>query len=204
VEVFAALIDLLREYEMMNWLCSNVHASPHGFRPQGAAEASVVKGTKGFKENYVCTILEDLFAVHIKPRPTVDVPQMSVTTQQIRDVISWITRQGEVSLPNILVFIQCNLLASNNIDLASDFLRFQPNTAWSTYVKGRLYVAKSDFDTAAIFFQKAAYVLCKLKTVASLCIDTALMFFLLFRFQLTAKPSETCTKCPQIFSTLFP
>lgn len=168
VEVFATLIDLLREYEMMNWLGSNVRAWPESSRPETPTANSTTNGTvKESDDRRVSTILEDLFAVHIKPRPAVGTSQMYALTQQIRDVTSWITRQGEVTLPNVLVFIQCNLLACGNIDLASDFMPFQPNTAWSTYVKGRLYVTKSEFDIAAIYFQKAAYVLCKLGAVSS-------------------------------------
>ncbi|KAK2799281.1 hypothetical protein FQN51_006958 [Onygenales sp. PD_10] len=171
VDLFATLVDLLKEYEMMIWLGSNVRAWP-GDSHHGAVTnpSSPVKGsgTADRQEQRLSTILEDLFAIHIKPRPTFGVPQTFTLTQQIRDVMSWITRQGEVTFPNILVFIQCDLLASGNIDLASDFLRFQPNTAWSTYVKGRLYVARSEFDTAAIYFQKAAYILSHGKAVGNL------------------------------------
>jgi nuclear pore complex protein Nup160 len=165
VDLFVTLTELLKEYEMMHWLGSNVRVWPEKSLPENAVTLSTPVASKeadsSIQELKVSTVLEDLFAVHIKPRPAVGTPQTYILTQQIRDVISWITRQGEVSFPNVLVFIQCDLLACGNIDLASDFLRFQPNTAWSTYVKGRLYVAKSEFDIAAIYFQKAAYLLCE-------------------------------------------
>ncbi|EDN06874.1 conserved hypothetical protein [Histoplasma mississippiense (nom. inval.)] len=172
VDLFVTLIEMLKEYEMMIWLGSNVrpwHGNPPHGRTSNAMSPTVPEGTGADKgEPRLSTILEDLFACHIKPRPTFGVPQTFTLTQQIRDVVSWITRQGEVSFPNVLVFIQCDLLASGNIDLASDFLRFQPNTAWSTYVKGRLYVAKSEFDSATIYFQKAAYILSHGKAVGNL------------------------------------
>ena len=168
VDLFVALTELLKEYEMMQWLGSNVRVWPEKSPPEGTPTLATSIVSKevdsSVQEVKVSTVLEDLFAVHIKPRPAASVPQTYTLTQQIRDVISWITRQGEVSFPNVLVFIQCDLLACNNIDLASDFLRFQPNTAWSTYVKGRLYVARSEFDVAAIYFQKAAYLLCEFVT----------------------------------------
>lgn len=161
IEVFATLIDLLKEYEMMHWLGSNVRPSPEKSRSSGVTEVSTSGTAKDSNDKRTSSILEDLFAIHIKPRPAIGISHSYMVTQQIRDTISWVTRQGEVELPNILVFIQCDLLASGNIDLASDFLRFQPNTAWSTYVKGRIYVAKLEFDIAATYFQKAAYILCK-------------------------------------------
>ncbi|KAK2873935.1 hypothetical protein FQN49_001986 [Arthroderma sp. PD_2] len=163
--IFSTLIELLKEYELMIWLGTNVRYRQKKIRPESA---SVRTGPKGYEDHQCSTILEDLFAIHIKPQPASGVPQMYAMTQQIRDVISWVTRQGEVSFPNILVFIQCDLLASDNLDLASDFMRFQPNTAWATYVKGRLHLAKSDFDTAAICFQKAAYLLSYGKAVGNL------------------------------------
>jgi nuclear pore complex protein Nup160 len=164
VDLFSTLIETIREYEMLYWLSSTARASPNR-EPHDAGDSPVSKfktqhlKTKG--TGVVSTILEDLFAVHIKPRPAVGVPQSYTLTQGIRDVLSWVTRQGEVAFPNVLVFIQCDLIANGNIDLASDFLRFQPSTAWATYAKGRLYVAKSEFDTAALYFQKAAHLLCE-------------------------------------------
>ncbi|GBF59493.1 nucleoporin [Trichophyton mentagrophytes] len=163
--IFSTLIDLLKEYELMIWLATNVRPRQKKNRPDST---SVRFASKGCEFNHCTTVLEDLFAIHIKPQPAACVPQMYAMTQQIQDVISWVTRQGEVSLSNILVFIQCDLLASDNIELASDFLRFQPSTAWATYVKGRLYLARSNFDTAAIYFQKAAYLLSYGKAVGNL------------------------------------
>lgn len=163
-DLYTTLIDLLKEYEMMHWLGSKVREWPEKSLPGELTNTSLSGlSTKDSdtQVHKVSTILEDLFAVHIRPHPADGIPQSYRLTQQIRDVLSWITRQGEVTFPNVLVYIQCDLLACNNVDLASDFLRFQPNTAWSTYVKGRLCVARSEFDVAAIYFQKAAYLLCK-------------------------------------------
>ncbi|KAL1966499.1 hypothetical protein VTN77DRAFT_4421 [Rasamsonia byssochlamydoides] len=162
VDLFSTLIEIIREYEMLYWLSSTTRVSPN--RDQNdAGDSSVstfsLKTPDQKTKGVVSTVLEDLFAVHIKPRPAVGVPQSYTLTQGIRDVLSWVTRQGEVAFPNVLVFIQCDLIANGDIDLASDFLRFQPNTAWATYAKGRLYVAKSEFDTAAVYFQKAAHLL---------------------------------------------
>ncbi|KAK2761563.1 hypothetical protein FQN54_001391 [Arachnomyces sp. PD_36] len=161
-DLFTTLVDLLKEYEMMHWLGSKVRPWPEKSLPGDHTSMSVSgisMEDSDAPHHRVSTILEDLFAVHIRPHPADGIPQSYRLTQQIRDVLSWITRQGEVSFPNVLVYIQCDLLACNNIELASDFLRFQPSTAWSTYVKGRLSLAKSELDTAAIYFQKAAYLL---------------------------------------------
>ena len=165
--LFSTLIEMLREYEVMLWLCSNVRRRPDRFHNNNTTPDTAVSafslghsGSKtSRKDERLITILEDLFATPIKPHQTINMPQSYALTLSIRDVLSWVTRQGEVALPNVLVFIQCDLLAKGNTDLAWDFLRFQISTSWATYVKGRLYVAISEYDTAAIYFRKAAYLL---------------------------------------------
>lgn len=164
-DLFANIISLLKEYEMMYWLSSNVRKCSE--RSTGAGNDtstspfSLKDSKSNSKSDRVATILEDLFASDVKPRQAIGLSQSYTLTIGIRDVLAWITRPGEVAYPNALVYIQCDLIAKNNIDLAWDFLRFQATTSWATYVKGRLYVAMSEFDTAALYFRKAAYLLCK-------------------------------------------
>lgn len=160
--LFSTIIDLLHEYEMMYWLSSNVRKCTDRINAvTGEQSVFSLKDNQSKKSQRTATILEDLFVSDIKPRPPVDRPQSYTLTLGIRDLLAWITRQGQVAYPNALTHIQCDLIAKNDIDLAWDFLRFQPSTSWATYVKGRLYVAMSEFDTAAIFFRKSAYLLCK-------------------------------------------
>ncbi|KAJ6006265.1 hypothetical protein N7451_004209 [Penicillium sp. IBT 35674x] len=161
--LFSALIDLLREYEMMYWLSSNVRKradQPADTRADTSTPIFSLKDSKSkTKIQRTVTILEDLFVTDIKPRQAIGLPQSYALTLGIRDVLAWVTRPGEVTYANALAYIQCDLIAKNNIDLAWDFLRFQASTSWATYVKGRLHVAMSEFDTAAIYFRKAAYLL---------------------------------------------
>ncbi|CAG7951784.1 unnamed protein product [Penicillium salamii] len=159
--LFASLVDLLREYEMMAWLSSNVRKCPDSpVKPQESSTSRLLKdsNSKG-KNQRTASILEDLFVTDIKPQQAIDSPQTYTLTLGIRDVVAWITRAGEVNYQNAVAHIQCDLIAKNNIDLAWDFLRFQASTSWSTYVKGRLHAAMSEFDAAAIYFRKAAYLL---------------------------------------------
>ncbi|OJI90733.1 hypothetical protein ASPTUDRAFT_62749 [Aspergillus tubingensis CBS 134.48] len=162
-DLFVTIITLLREYEMMSWLssnsrkCSDRPAKATDDMPVTSFSVKEAPANKGGER--IATILEDLFASDIKPRQAVGLPQSYTISLGIRDILSWVTRQGEVAYPNALVYIQCDLIAKNNIDLAWDFLRFQASTSWATYVKGRLYVAMSEYDTAALYFRKAAYLL---------------------------------------------
>lgn len=165
IELFVEIVTLLREYKMMSWLSSNTRKasvrSEMTTEDSSMPSFSLTTPPPNAKDGRVVTVLEDLFATDIKPRQAIGVPQSYTLTLGIRDVLSWVTRPGEVAYPNALVYIQCDLIAKGNIDLAWDFLRFQVSTSWSTYVKGRLYVAMSELDTAALYFRKAAYLLCK-------------------------------------------
>ncbi|CAG8222890.1 unnamed protein product [Penicillium salamii] len=159
--LFSSLVDLLREYEMMAWLSSNARKCPDSpVKSQESSTSRLIKesNSKG-KNQRTASILEDLFVTDIKPQQAIDSPQTYTLTLGIRDVVAWITRAGEVNYQNAVAHIQCDLIAKNNIDLAWDFLRFQASTSWSTYVKGRLHAAMSEFDAAAIYFRKAAYLL---------------------------------------------
>ncbi|KAL4952601.1 nucleoporin Nup120/160-domain-containing protein [Aspergillus filifer] len=163
VELFVELVTLLREYEMMLWLSSNTRKATD--RPETNPEDSPISSfsltvpKSNGKNSRTVTVLEDLFATDIKPRQAIGIPQSYTLTLGIQDVLSWVSRPGEVAYPNALVYIQCDLIAKGNLDLAWDFLRFQASTSWSTYVKGRLYVAMAELDTAALYFRKAAYLL---------------------------------------------
>ncbi|KAL4914136.1 nucleoporin Nup120/160-domain-containing protein [Aspergillus aurantiobrunneus] len=162
VELFVELVTLLREYEMMSWLSSKTRKTSDKSITTEASSTpsfSLANSSPSVTGGRTATILEDLFATDIKPRQAIGLPQSYTLTLGIQDVLSWVTRPGEVAYPNALVYIQCDLIAKGNIDLAWDFLRFQVSTSWSTYVKGRLYVAMSELDTAALYFRKAAYLL---------------------------------------------
>jgi nuclear pore complex protein Nup160 len=156
-ELFPLLISFIKECELLYWLSSNIRVSTNPAHDNTADVQLQSKGLGGVK-----SILEDFFVSDVKPRPHVNVSQSFTLTKGILDVLSWIVHPGgNVTLANGLVHIQCNLIANGNIELASGFLRFQPSSAWSNYVKGRLFVARTEFDTAAIYFQKAAYLLCE-------------------------------------------
>ena len=75
------------------------------------------------------------------------------------DVEVWVGGASEISSDDGCVWLECDLLAHGNIALASEFSRFQPTTPWSTYIKGRLCLARSEYENAAFYFQKAAYPL---------------------------------------------
>lgn len=159
-KTYSDLISLMKEYDMMRWLARTTRTKPSKDREESANSLTSKMAKLGSaSERKVSTILEDLFAGDPRPLTASEHPQTAVITYNIRQVVSWITRVRAVPLDNALVYIQCNLLATENIELAWEFLRYQPTTAWSTYIKGRLYLRRADYSVAAIQFKKAAFVL---------------------------------------------
>lgn len=159
-QLFVQMTAILKEYDKNLWLISHVRLVPL----QILGEAPVPNSVRGNLEvspqagRYV-TILEDAVAKAIRPQALVERPQSFLLTDMLGLIESWINGINEVSPDDSVVYVQCDLIAQGNISLASDFLRFQPKTAWSTYVKGRLHLARAEYELASKYFRKAAYSL---------------------------------------------
>lgn len=114
------------------------------------------------------SILQDIFAHVLRPQSTEHHPLPFVLTQHIEDYLHWISSETIAPREEVPVYFQCNLIRNGDIQLASDFLKFQPSTSWSTYVKGRLALALSNYKEANLYFQHAAQKLAKGKALGKL------------------------------------
>lgn len=165
-KVYVVLLDLLKQYQMMQWLVNNVRAYTEEPEPQVPGTTNAIGLQKSIKKNLseTSTVFENLFAMDPKPQAYSQQSQSTALTRSIQDVLKWVIGGNEptITLDSVLVYVQCNLLVKKNIELASDFLRYQPSNAWATYIKGRLYLMQDEFTEAAIYFKKAAFKLCKL------------------------------------------
>ncbi|MCJ1267256.1 hypothetical protein MMC22_007141 [Lobaria immixta] len=166
-KVYVVLLDLLKQYQMMQWLANNVRPYKEEPEPQAPGTTSTIGGQKSTKKSSseTSTVLENLFAMDPKPQAYSQQSQSTALTRSIQDVLKWVIGGNEptITLDSVLVHVQCNLLANNDIELAADFLRYQPSTAWATYIKGRLYLVRGEFTEAAIYFKKAAFKLSRPK-----------------------------------------
>ncbi|KAK4690198.1 hypothetical protein P7C71_g6529, partial [Lecanoromycetidae sp. Uapishka_2] len=157
-EIYTALLDLLRQYQIMQWLAKNTRAERGPGSVIPTAPESLVKDLDNGHAK-VSSVLENLFALDVTSQSHEVQTQSEALTHGIQDLLKW-TMGGEdttITMDQVPVYVQTNLLASNNIDLASDFLNYQPSTAWSTYIKGRLYLLEGETTGAAICFKKAAF-----------------------------------------------
>ena len=162
-ELYASIFELLKQFEATRWLVSNTRTEDNRERESQPSRptASIDSGTNTNAGGTTLTIVEDLFVNDVKPIPPGKEPASAVLTTNIQEVVSWVNNEPVANPGNALVYVQCNFLINNDLDLAADFLKYQPRTPWSTYIKGRYHLARFDPDTAAIYFQKAAYGLGK-------------------------------------------
>lgn len=161
--IYVELIELLKQYKIMQWLAKNTRAEASASSTIPApANATKIDSSNGRKARTL-TLLESLFALDLPAQSLERQSQSEALTQSVQDLLTWATggHDPTVTFDDVPVYVQCNLLANNNLDLASDFLCFQPTTAWATYIKARLCLLKGEFTEAAIYFKKAAFKLCK-------------------------------------------
>jgi nuclear pore complex protein Nup160 len=175
-KIYSVLLEELRKYQLMQWLGRNVRAQKNTLPPVDLSVRILTAREKGREKGSILlqtlsnTVLEDLFVVDVKPQSYIHQSQQAALTQSIQDILKWVTGGNEsaITLDIVLVHIQCNLLANNNLELANDFLLYQPCTAWATYIKGRLCLIKGEYDEAALYFKKAAFKLCNASLLPSL------------------------------------
>lgn len=158
--IYTALLDVLKSYQVMQWLVTHVRVDKSASREQ-PPPAKPLKGKFEVTSDKTVTILESIFAHDLKPQSTETQTQSAALTQNIQDLLQWVVGgNNEVNFDEVPVYIQCDLLKNGDLHLAEDFLTFQPSTPWSTYIKGRFFLMKDKPSEAATMFKKAAFNLC--------------------------------------------
>lgn len=161
--IYVELLELLKQYQVMQWLAKNTRIEKSDLSAKSAPGNTSKIDSSSDSKRRISTVLESLFALDLPAQSLEMQSQSEALTQSIQDLLLWATggHDPTVTIDDVPVYVQCNLLANNNLDLASDFLRFQPSTAWATYIKGRLSLLKGEFTEAAIYFKRAAFKLCE-------------------------------------------
>ncbi|KAL8938005.1 MAG: hypothetical protein Q9211_003406, partial [Gyalolechia sp. 1 TL-2023] len=152
--VFMAMVHQLKRYKLMEWLAKSSWTMMEG-NAKRLSDGMLHQN----KRSPNLSVLESLFAADVRPQSLRGHSQSVILSDAIQDLLVWITGSNVASLTlhQVLVAVQCNLLKENDLDLASDFDQFQPSTAWATYIKGRFYLSSGGITEAALCFQKAAY-----------------------------------------------
>ncbi|KAI4249083.1 MAG: hypothetical protein LQ352_005723 [Teloschistes flavicans] len=150
--VFVTLLEQLKHYEMMQWLAKNVLSI------QAGSQKALGNGST---HGRMSTVLERFFAEDVKPQLIEGRSQSASLSDTIQDLLMWTIggNYKSITIDQVLVHIQCNLLKAGDIELAADFLPFQPCTPWAMYIRGRLLLSLGEVTEAALCFEKTAYKL---------------------------------------------
>jgi nuclear pore complex protein Nup160 len=168
-ELYSYISPLLRLCDRTLWLTS--HTRSKGLEILGAdthANAHRRSSVPPSGNHRQVTIFEDTLSKAVRPQPAVDRPLMYLLTDQLFEIDDWASGKDTIAPEDGAVYLQCDLLRHGELDLAADFLKFQPSTAWSNYVKGRLALERGEHDMAATYFQSASYGLACGKAVGNL------------------------------------
>jgi nuclear pore complex protein Nup160 len=168
-ELYDQIVPLLRLCERNLWLASHSRLVPlEILGTDGHPNAARHRSKATSEEKRLVSIFEDTLSKAVRPQPAVEKPLMYLITDQISEIDDWASGKDTLDPEEGPVFLQCDLLKQGELDLATDFLRYQPSTSWSSYVKGRLMISKGEYDVAAYYFRKASYGLACGKAVGNL------------------------------------
>ncbi|RMZ89820.1 hypothetical protein DV736_g2949, partial [Chaetothyriales sp. CBS 134916] len=151
-ELAEAISPHLKLVERDTWLACRLRSVPLDFATGGASHGETDR-------EYVVSVLEDARWKAIEPKPAVEWPETYILTQELGEIQDFASGMDAVEYDESTVYLLGNLIVHGEIEAATGFLAFQPLTAWSSYVKGRLLVVKKMYSAAAPHFRKAAYSL---------------------------------------------
>ncbi|GME37190.1 hypothetical protein GTA08_BOTSDO05323 [Neofusicoccum parvum] len=154
-DIYPDIIERLKGITISRWLVATVRADP---KPR-SRRTSVGEPSQGdnpaTKSTAVVTLFESLFIGDWADMKTPSAPASELITYWCR---SW---SFGLPLPENWEFVGAgvlsNLLKYGNLDLATDFLPFVPNSIWGTYLKGRYYLATGDFKLASAYLNKVSF-----------------------------------------------
>ncbi|KAK6369541.1 hypothetical protein LTS17_009447 [Exophiala oligosperma] len=168
-ELYHHLAPLLRLCDRNLWLASRFRYVPlEVLGTDGLPNSARQPSTSPQENQRSVSIFEDTLGKAVRPQPAVDKPQVFLVTDQLIEIDDWASGKDTIENDDGVVYLLCDLLKQGEIDIATDFMRFQPSTPWSTYVKGRLALARGEHPMAAICFKKASYGLACGKAVGNL------------------------------------
>jgi nuclear pore complex protein Nup160 len=157
----------LRGIAVLDFLMSNVRTEhPKRRRQSMSADSPTAlrSSTSGTTPpaSYTSTLMESLF---MGDWATITVPD----TLDVPGLITYWSRRWMSGLDLSTQYESCtahvlaDLIKHEDEILASAFLPYVTTTGWSTYLKGRLSLLLGDFESAAKYFKKAAFSVCKYK-----------------------------------------
>jgi len=160
-DLYAALVLKLREYEVLLWMASHVR------KESTVAKRRADQGGNSTKSNSIddtslspiMTILESIF---IGDWSSMSLPDQPLTQMLVYASRAWTFGCNlSVEYDGVTAHVMSNLIKQKEYTLAQDFSKFLPHNSWTTYLRGRLYLAQGQYAYAASSFRQAAPELSK-------------------------------------------
>ncbi|KAF2428838.1 hypothetical protein EJ08DRAFT_313194 [Tothia fuscella] len=154
-ELLVELVKSLRDHEILQFLTTRQRQegrkSRHRLGPASAStNSSSIPDT-----TYTCTLLESMFVgdwSQLKCHEDISIP--AEITYLAR---AWITNLDIAQYDNFTAHVLADLIKHRNLKLAKEFLPLVPVTGWSSYLRGRLYLATGEYAECSTWFKKASY-----------------------------------------------
>jgi hypothetical protein len=158
--LFDKIMSLLRENILLDFLTSHVRKERPKPRRKSIGESPVARNS-GPEPVYASTLLASIFIGDWSEvrAPEEDMSNISLLTYTTR---AWLTKLEVNRYDDFTAHVFANLIKHGDINLANQFNPFVPLTGWSSYLRGRLSLEMSEYDSAADWFKKAAFAMCKL------------------------------------------
>lgn len=149
-QMYISAVNRLKRIKLQLWLV--------GHTRQQTELVGVSSSAQGTEVTYNITMLEDVYIGDwraLEPQSgRVDTPELLTIWSK-----AWLEGMAltDVSWDGITAHILALLLKRKDLDLAMDFLKFtMGNSAWVSYLKGRLYVFTGEYARASVEFNSAA------------------------------------------------
>ncbi|KAL7273197.1 hypothetical protein RUND412_003954 [Rhizina undulata] len=164
-QLYTKLLGYVKEYEILNWASKNSLAIPG----QISAEEEIVQGLTDLRIldtqsllGKKGSVLHVLLSENFGPPPPGPGRHGSLALSAC--IRHFLTSLDLTEYGNGVTNIVSTLLNINAIDLAVEFLKYLPSTAWGCYMKARVELKHGNTDTSLLMFKKASYQLATLSS----------------------------------------
>ena len=151
-ELFSAMTPHMKTIERNVWLAKHFRSAPLSDKATTLSRTSV---------------LEDSLLKKVPPRHNTTQPTSNLLMMQLHDVLEFLSVEDS-GYDLGTVGLLCDMLRREEYELASAFAQYLPMNAWATYVRGRLALARKQYDRAEQYFHQASFGLAHGKVTQSL------------------------------------
>jgi hypothetical protein len=157
--LFTELLKVLREHEVLQFLTTRQRQEGGKSRRRSGSLSGSLGSSTVAETAYTCTLLESMFIgdwAQIKCQEEMTVPAQITYLSR-----AWLSTLDLSQYDQYTAHVLADLIKHRNLALAKEFLPFTPVTGWSSYLRGRLYLATGEYAEAASWFKKAAFAMCE-------------------------------------------